>query len=182
MEHGTIETVKMKDGIVYCNVDPLRYSALYEGVPVLKSHSGFIKMPKQGDMAMIDTLSDGSRYIQNVFSREPVHEIPVPTNMKEGEMTFRLDEETQLTFSKTPDGKHNIDIQASKDVNIEAGRDINIEAGRDININADQDVVIQDIPFMDHVHSYDDETINDTGDGTGSSSTSTKTSDTPQDS
>jgi len=182
MEHGTVTTVVMDQGIVYCNVEPLRYNTEYEGLPVLKSHSGFVKMPRQGDIVLIDKLQDGSRFIQNVLSNEEVHNKPepVPSELKEGELTLRLDRKTELTFSITPDQKYNIEIRASKDIDIEADRDLTIEAGRDIELDAANDVIIQGIPFMDHVHGYEDDTEEDTSDGSGSTTTTQKTSDTPE--
>lgn len=209
MEHGRITTVRWDQGIVYCDVQPVRYNATYQGVPVLKSHSGFIEVPKEGDVVMIEQLADGTRYIENVLTSKSVHQNPnpIPNNneLREGDITIRLDPTTQLTFSKTNSNKYDITIEASEDVTIKSGRDIDIESGRDINISAENeinvsaeqdvnvesknnnidlsasnDVVIQGIPFMEHVHSHTEETITDTSDGSGSTNTSTERTDTPE--
>lgn len=209
MEHGKITTVDIVEGVVFCNVRPLRFDTVYEGLAMLKSHPGFIKIPRQGDMVLIDELDDGTKFIQNVFGRQPVHEqpnpLPDPEKMKEGELTLRLDKNTELTFSISSSGKYTVDLTSSKDLNIEAEKDINIkaenditvEAGNNINVSAENDVniesknnnidlsasndvVIQGIPFMEHVHSHDEKTITDTSDGSGGTNTTTQRTETPE--
>lgn len=200
MEHGKITTVEFQDGIVYCNVRPVRYNVLYEGLPVLKSHSGFVELPKQGDTAIIDELDDGSKFITNFLSNEEVHSepnaLPAEDEIREGDLTLRLDKQTQLTFSKANSGGYNIDISSSKNVNIESDGDvsiksdgniniqadenINLEAKQNINIDSDSSVKIQGVPFLDHKHSYSDSTISDTDDGSGTESTESKDTGTPK--
>lgn len=124
MEHGIISSVKYTDGVVYCDVQPFREEDVYRNIPVLKVHSGFICMPKQGMKAAMDKLEDGTRFIQQVISREPEN----PDSMREGEITLQLDENTYISYKKKNNGDFDLNLKASGDVNIESSNDININA------------------------------------------------------
>jgi hypothetical protein len=115
MEHGKVTTVEYKDGVVYCNVRPMRTTSKYEALPVLKSHSGFIEIPKVGQQVMIDTLDDGTRFITDVLSKEE----ETPDEMSEGDLAIQLDGGTQLKFQKQSSGDYNLQISASGNVTID---------------------------------------------------------------
>lgn len=112
MEHGTVTTTNYKDGVVYCNVQAIRMNTEYRNIPLLKPHSGFIQVPKQGETVTMEQLDDGTRFISNVLSRE----IGTPDNLKEGELAIQLDEETRIYFEEKRDGDYNLHLDASGDV------------------------------------------------------------------
>lgn len=151
MEHGTVTTVNYEAGVVYCEVRPVRLNQTYTDVPVMKPHSGFIQVPKQGETVAMHKLNDGTRFIGSVVSRESAR----PNDMSEGELQIQLDEETRLAFSERSDGNYDVEIGSSGDVTING------------------------VSFADHTHDYDDSTISDTGDGSGTESTATKETTTP---
>jgi len=114
MEHGTVTTVNYESGVVYCNVRAIRNKTEYEAVPVLKPHSGFIQVPKQGETVTIETLDDGTRFITNVISREREQ----PDVLDEGELILQLDAGTRIYFEKKKNGDHDLHLDASGDVYI----------------------------------------------------------------
>lgn len=115
MEHGKVTTVNYEDGAVYCNVRSLRGSRNeYDDVPVMKSHSGFIQIPKQRERVTMEKLKDGTRFISNVLSRES----ETPDKMQNGEIAIQLDEGTRIKFEERNDGNYDLHIGASGDVYI----------------------------------------------------------------
>lgn len=115
MEHGKVTTVNYEDGAVYCDVRSLRGSrGEYENIPVMKSHSAFIQIPKQGERVTMEKLSDNTRFISNVLSRED----DFPEEMREGELAIQLDEETKIRFEERDDGNYDLHLDASGDLYI----------------------------------------------------------------
>jgi hypothetical protein len=146
MEHGTVTSVYYDDGVVYCDVSPVRTTEPYSEVPVLKSHSGFVKVPEQRDTVTMDTLADGKKFITGVVKRNTEN----PGDMKEGELAIQLDGNTTLAFKQKKNGDH------------------------DVHIGSSGDVIINGVPFKEHTHQHDDATIEDTAGGSGSESTAEK--------
>jgi len=112
MEHGKVVSVNYKEGVVYCDVQPLRNEPVYRNVPVLKPHSAFVFMPKQDMKVAMDSLDDGTRFIQDVISREDEN----PEDMREGEIAIHLDSGTQISFEKKNNGDFDLHLEASGDV------------------------------------------------------------------
>jgi hypothetical protein len=112
MEHGTVTTSHYEDGVVYCNVRAIRMDTEYRDVPLLKPHSGFIQVPKQGETVAMDTLADGTRFISDVISRES----ETPDDMKEGELAIQLDGGTRVYFEEKQNGDYDLHLDASGDV------------------------------------------------------------------
>jgi hypothetical protein len=112
MEHGNVTTANYKDGVVYCNVEAIRMNTQYENVPLLKPHSGFIQVPKQGETVTMEKLDDGTRFISNVISRED----DTPEKMREGELAIQLDEGTRIYFEEKRNGDYDLHLDASGDV------------------------------------------------------------------
>lgn len=112
MEHGKVTTTNYENGVVYCNVQAVRVDIEYRDVPLLKPHSGFIQVPKQGETVTMEKLEDGTRFISNVISREN----DTPDKLREGELAIQLDGGTQVYFEETPDGNYNLHLDASGDV------------------------------------------------------------------
>jgi hypothetical protein len=115
MEHGKVTSVEYKNGTVYCNVRPMRTTSEYTALPVLKTHSGFIQVPKLGQQVTMEKLDDGTRFISNVMADEE-HS---PEEVSEGDLAIQLDEKTQLRFEKRKDGKYDLQISASGNVIID---------------------------------------------------------------
>ena len=114
MEHGKVTTVEYRDGVVYCNVRPVRAGVEYEAVPVLKPHSGFIQIPSQGDTVTMERLDKGTLFITNVLEKSDAN----PDNVREGELAIQLDKGTRIYFEKTDSGDYDLHLDASGDVYI----------------------------------------------------------------
>lgn len=175
MKHGIITTVNYEEGVVYCDVRALRMENSHDKVPVLKPHSGFLQVPKQGDKVAMDELDDGTLFITGMVSREDDN----PDSMREGEMAFQLDADTKLRFSETNDGNYDVEVGASGDLSLSVSGDLDIDASGNVTVDSSSSVIIDGTPFSEHVHEYTDDETNDTGDGSGSSTTTTKTTDPP---
>lgn len=114
MEHGEVTSVKYNDNVIYCDVRPVRNSSPYPSVPILRPHSGFIQVPKQGNTVTMEKLDDGTRFITNVLSKEDSS----PDNMREGELAIQLDEDTRIYFEEKNNGDYDLHLDASGDVYI----------------------------------------------------------------
>jgi len=112
MEHGKVTTTNYEDGVVYCNVRAIRMDTEYRAVPLLKPHSGFIQVPKQGETVTMEKLDDGTRFISNVISRED----GTPNDLQEGELVIQLDDDTRVYFEEKQNGDYNLHLDASGDV------------------------------------------------------------------
>jgi hypothetical protein len=187
MEHGVINTVRYRGGTVRCDVQPIRHSdGDYKDVPVLKTFGGESKTPKLGQHVAMSQLNTGRRFIVGFITIDSSEQHPPDKSLKPEEMVIQVDEDTIVELRKTKSGEgYNLNLQASNQINIEApgDGDINIH-GKDNHVNIksndDGNVFIDGIDFDEHVHRYYDDTINDTGDGTGSKSSSSKTTEAPQ--
>lgn len=113
MEHGKVTSTTYEDGVVYCNVRAMRGGVEYQQIPVLKPHSGFIQVPEQKETVTMEQLSDGTRFITNVLSREDGY----PDSMREGEIAIQLDSGSRIRFEETRDG-YDLHLDASGDVYI----------------------------------------------------------------
>lgn len=143
MEHGRVTSVKYEDGVVYCDIQAFRKRANYEERPVLTPHSGFIQVPKEGQIVGIEKLKDGTRFVSEVIAKETAS----PDSMKEGELAIQLDNDTRLYFEEQANGDYNLYLEASGDLSIAAPGDVEIDAGGD--------VLIQGTKWSDHGHAYD---------------------------
>lgn len=188
MEYGVVTSVREESGIVYCDVQAIRKGVTYNERPVLRTHSGFIQVPEQGNVVSIEKFKDDIRFISGVVSDNGQS-----PGMTEGELAIKLDAGTQLYFEKRRDGNFNINIEASGEVNVNAhdDNDVNVatEDG-DVNLSSDKaqvsltsenGIIIDGIPFGNHVHDYVDDEISDTDDGTGSETAQDKTTNGPKD-
>ena len=142
MEHGFVEITDYEDGVVYCGVNPIRSGGSYPDLPVLKPQSGFIQVPKEGDLVAIDELSDGTKFITNVISKTEAS----PDTMKEGDMVIQLDEQTKLVFKRNGKGSYNIQISASATLSLSAEGSISLDAPDGVFINGTK--------FQEHTHDH----------------------------
>lgn len=152
MEHGKVTSVNYKDGTVACDVQAVRVNNEYKDVPVLKPHSGFIQIPEQGERVAIHKLDDDTKFITGVLSRDS----GFPDDVTEGDLAIQLDSETRVKFEKKSSGDY------------------------ELHINASGNVFIDGIDFDKHVHDFEDSTINDTGDGSGTESVTVKETKKPE--
>lgn len=150
--HGYVTSVTVEGGAVMCDVQHSdRINADADSIPVLTSLSGEMVVPRVGQKVVVSKLEDGTEYIEGVLTTKG-SDLP---NLSPGEMTFQFDDSTTITVTENGGG------------------------GFDVDISASGSVLIEGIPFDEHVHDYGDTTITDTGDGSGSSSTTTETTDPP---
>jgi len=157
MEHGEITSVYYENGVVSCDVRSLRINTSYDKVPVLKPHSGFSGMPKQGNKVIMDSLADGKRFITHIMATESA----VPGAMKEGEITIQLDEDTTLSFKETGSG-YTVTISASDELVIESQDRISITAEDKIEMTAPNGIFLNGTKFSEHIHDYDDDGTTET--------------------
>lgn len=152
MEHGTVTNVEYKKGVPVCSVRlQKRVDTEDKTVPVMRQHHGMFMVPEEGQKVQMLKL-DEQRFIIGILNNGNGYDNP---DLSEGELAFKLDSDTKLTFTENSNG----DI--------------------DVNVKASGKVYIEGTAFSDHTHDYDDSTIEDTGDGSGTESTTTKTTDPP---
>lgn len=154
LEHGRITSVNYADGVVTCDVQPIRASNSYQSVPVLKQFGGLTVTPKPRMKVLMGKMSDDTRVILGFMTKDSDDEYLA--EMDPEELSIRVDSGTRIDLTKNQQGDYDLDIAASGNVFIDG------------------------IDFDEHTHSYGDSTISDTSDGSGSESTTTKTTDPPQ--
>jgi hypothetical protein len=150
MELGHVTTTNYEEGVVYCNVQPLRTSTPYEGVPVLRPHSGFIAVPEQGDTVMIDSLNDGTRFVTSVLNREEER----PDKLREGELTIQLDADTRIRFKRRSDGTCDLLFGASGDMKLSSSGELALESKGDMKLNSEGSILVNGTDFEKHTHDY----------------------------
>lgn len=170
MEHGIITSTKYEQGVVLCNVQAVRIDTEYRNVPMLKPFAAFNVVPAIGQRVAMASLSDGTRLITDVIASNP--DGSQPDDLAEGELSIQLDANTKLTFTKNANGDYDVDLTASGAVTVTATSDVDLTASGSVFING--------INFENHIHPYADDTINDTGDGSGSLSSEAKQTDPPK--
>lgn len=184
MEHGIITNVRYNEGVALCDVQAIRVATEYKDVPMTKPFAGFTVMPSPGQKVGMAELSDGTRFITQVIAKED----EFPASMSPGELAIQLDASTKVTITESGDSYtltlhgDDVDIEAvGSAVSITAAQDVNVNASGDANIVASGNanvsgasVFINGIDFESHVHDFEDSTIADTSDGTGTESTATK--------
>lgn len=168
MEKGIITSVYYSEGVVECDVQPFRGSGIYSEVEYLPANSDLFSVPEQGMYVNLEKDNDNEPFITSIRSNQQEY----PDSLKEGELVVQLDSNTKLLVEKKSDSNHKITIEASDSVDIEANGDINLKAGGNIYINGTN--------FSQHSHPYQDSTISDTGDGSGSESSTKKTTGSPE--
>ena len=169
MEQGTVTNVSYNNGGVMCDVVPLRFDTTYSDVPVLKPHSSFNQIPKENQLVMMDKIDENTRFITHVLNREGAY----PSNVREGDFSIQLDEDTKIEIKKNKNNNY--------DLNISSSGDLSLTANGDIDLSANGEVVIQGIPFLSHRHPYTDDEIPDTGTGGSSQIVQDKVTGDPQD-
>lgn len=193
MEHGTVTSAWYENGVVLCNVQPVRISNEYEKVPVVTTHAGLTTVPRQGQKVAMDTLEDGTRIIVGVIAKQG--ENSRPSDLSEDDFTIQVDPDTEISLVENANGDYDLTLSASGSLTINAtgdvtvnsngavdvtgGGDVTVDAGGKALISSANGVEIDGIPFTDHTHTFEDSTINDTGDGSGSESTTTKETQPP---
>lgn len=128
MEQGHITSVTYTDGVVKCNVNPVRVSNEYRNVPVMKSYAGLTRMPRPGQKVAMDELDDGTRVIIGYIAREESY----PNELASGELTIQVDDDTKVELVKNGDNW-------------------------DLNLSASGNITIDGIDFDEHTHDYEDE-------------------------
>lgn len=167
--HGYVTSVFVEGGAVMCNVKHSdRVNSEATALPILTSFSGHMVVPQKGQKVVVDELEDGTEFIEGVLSTDG-DSLP---ELSDGEVTLHFGDSTKLTFSKDGSGGFNVDVSASGSVNIEGAKDVSVAGGNPVTIDG--------IEFENHTHEFEDSTINDTGDGSGSESISTKQTNIPQ--
>jgi phage gp45-like len=157
MEHGKVTSVKYQKGVVTCDVEAMRVNTKYSDVPVLRPFSGFIQMPKQGMEVTMDTLDDGTRFIENVMAKEKSY----PDDLNNGEMAIQVDDGTIISLTKQGND-YNIDISASGNISVSTESPtstISVDGGRgsvSVSTEPEGNVIIDGIDFDKHVHGEND--------------------------
>lgn len=131
MEHGQVTSILYDDGVVYCNIKPVREDVHYEAVPVMKPHSGFIQVPSQGDVVTMEKLKDGTRFISNIIARRDEN----PDQLNEGELIIQLDNNTKIYFKEQSDGSFDVNLTASNNLTLESNGRIDLNAPNGVYVN-----------------------------------------------
>jgi len=118
MEHGIITATRYEQGVILCDVQPIRVNDEYENIPVMKPFDGFHAVPKMGQKVGMVQLSDDSRFITKIIARNP--DGHYPDSMEEGELTIQLDSETKIAFEKNNSGEYDVTLGASGHLQINA--------------------------------------------------------------
>lgn len=147
-----VTSVSVDAGKVFVSCQPPRPGVEYRNIPLLRLFPGAMVTPSEGDIVAVHKLPDGSK-VATMASSLP-EGVTMP-NLGEGEMCFRFSDGTQIKISKDGSGTYNV------------------------NIDADGSVFINGIDFDQHTHDYQDGTINDTSDGTGTQTDTARTTGPP---
>lgn len=158
IEPGIVTSVTYSDGVPSCDVRLIRTATEVPNVPVMRSHHGLFFVPEQEQKVQTVKMGD-QRFIVGVLDRGANYDDP---QLDEGEFSIKLGNNTEITISDNGNGLA-IDISAADSVAIDADT-----------------VTINGTPFDEHTHQYDDTTIEDTGDGSGTSSSSTSSTSAPE--
>jgi hypothetical protein len=111
MENGIITSVQYEQGVVLCDVQPIRVNNEYSKIPVMKEFDGFHAMPQIGQKVGMIELSDGQRFITKVIARN--EDGDYPDSMKQGEVVIQLDDQTKLAFRKNSNDDYDVTLEAS---------------------------------------------------------------------
>lgn len=76
---------------------------------------GIWYVPREGDMVEVHNIG-GTRTAR--YPANPPQDFELPQDLSEGDVCFRLNEETELHFSQQEDGTVNVDLSADGDINI----------------------------------------------------------------
>lgn len=127
-----------------------------EGIPFRTPGSNVWFIPSVGEGVEVSEYAH-----EQYIAHSPVSpESKLPTDAEEGDIVINKDNGTTIVVSD--DG------------------DITIDAAGDINLNAENLFYDGDrLATENHTHDYDDSTIEDTSDGSGTESTTTKTTGSP---
>ena len=165
-EVGYVTSAYTADGRVFVDVALSRPGANKRRVPFLQLAPGVVVTPAETQQVLVQKLADG-----NVIAYFPLTGSTNLPDLGEGELAFVFDSETEIRVSPGAGGSHQVSLKASGDLNIHATGNVNVTGGN---------VFIDGIDFDQHTHTYSDDTISDTGDGSGSLSSASKTTDPPQ--
>lgn len=159
IEHGFVTSVQYEQGVPVCDVQLARVNTQDQHVPVSRMHHSMYLVPEEGQKVQMLKLG-AQRFITGVMAKNDDAGTP---SLDGGEVAFQFDSGTKLSFTKDGSGNY----------------DVTIEASGDVNIDASGNVYIDGIDFDQHTHDFEDSTINDTSDGSGTESTETKTTNVP---
>lgn len=124
----------------------------HSDVPMKFPIRGMWVVPELGDTVELHETPEG------MVARFPFSglDYDIPSDLSEGDVAIKMNAGTEFRFTKNNDETYNIEL------------------------SADGNILIDGIDFDQHVHEFEDSTINDTGDGSGSESTETKDTDVPK--
>lgn len=153
-ESGAITRIQLHpDGgdeiLVDVNVGP---HTEYESIPFRSPGNDVWFIPSVGEGVEVSEYGRGQFIAHSPVSTDT----ELPSNAEEGDIVINKDSGTTVIVSE------------NGDITINAGGDINLN-GNNLFYGGER------LATENHTHDYDDSTINDTDDGTGTESTTTKT-------
>lgn len=151
IEIGAVSAVRVHEDEKRVHVDVILTPQRSVTAMFQTPYKGVWIVPEEGDAVEV-TEVDGQHLAQPV--QNPA-DYAMPSGMQQGDIAFKVDAGTYVLMQKQGSGDYNIEIEASGDV------------------------IIDGIDFDTHTHNFEDSTINDTSDGTGTESTETKTTTGP---
>jgi hypothetical protein len=151
---------------VSVKVTPEEY---YEEIQFTTNQTGLWMMPAEGDIVEVYEVG-----MDSYVARTPHNPLPYTMpQMEEGDFALKLNEDTELFFSRQADDTFNLSVKADGNISVST-------TSGNVSVDAPSGTITANgVDVENHTHSYTDSTISDTSDGTGSTSTSTKNTDPP---
>jgi hypothetical protein len=104
-------------------------------------------VPSEGDLVEVHSIN-GTR-----VARAPVNPSPdpIPTDLSEGDICFKLNANTELHFSVQDDGTVNVDVTADGDISVSATGDVTVN-GESITLGNGGGA--ESLAVQSHTHPY----------------------------
>jgi hypothetical protein len=176
---GEITTITYEGNRFVAQVSDVDRTATYDRVLLPQPLSGQMFVPPIESIVVVQKMHDEGWIIDGVLEipkESPFDLTKAIEGAREGHTSMGF------TFGQPENAdsvqKFSIEYRDGGYVlNLNLGGDITINSGGDINLNPDGDVLVngKEVSVEDHTHDYEDTTVSDTDDGTGTSSTTTKT-------
>jgi hypothetical protein len=100
---------------------------------------GLWMMPSEGDIVEVYEIS------HETFAARTPHNPAMPTMpiMEEGDFALRLNQDTELFFSKQPDDTYNLSIETDGDISVTSDTDINLTVEKDRDLTGNVNVTVE---------------------------------------
>jgi hypothetical protein len=116
-KEALITNVSVEEGLVLIDgYSPNRVNVTYTGIPLLNKFTGIMKVPEEGQRAIISETNTGTEYVEGILS--PMGKSESPPSLNEGEFVLQFDPDTRIIAEENGSGNYDITVKASGDVTI----------------------------------------------------------------